>query len=305
VRAEGTLVLSDGDFVAIANDQGLELVSSPDALGGHAKTAEANVVWRGTSRRAGDALVELAYRADHLVATAEHAIVLTRESAAVDTWITIENDSGFDFHDVDLRVDDIDVRRVSLHAGSTQIALPGRHATARRELRFEPFPAPLVEVDAAQRVDPSYGVAAGGALTEELVMQLPAGTALPAGMAHVYERDDDDTPVLLAEAALDATLAGDTLRVPLSDVDDVRAQRRRIWYRWLGPHKLAEKFAVVCTSTRDRPARIHVVEHAIRSKSFTVRGDESFAIQGSQIDFSVDIPPGTTRRLTYELVYGL
>lgn len=134
------------------------------------------------------------------------------------------------------------------------------------------------------------------------------GIPLPRGLLRFYNRDDDGQLEFVGENLIDHTPKDEKVRVYIGNAFDLVGERKRTDYKVdERAHWLDESFEIKIRNHKENASvEFRVVEHLYRWISWEiVEKSHDFEKTDSQtIEFSVEVPAGEERVITYKVHYG-
>jgi len=331
---EGTLVTSDGSWLVVrATDGSLNTVAraqvdavslaDPPATLSLRPTLEAAI--EGGSR--GKVSADLSYLTGGLSWDAEHVVVRHGEREA--TWsanVTIENSTGRDFVDADLK----------LVAGEPSRAAASLEPTAYREMKsmslaaaapdlseqnFSEYhlytlgrPATLRSREAQSltmldprpvMVSPRYVYRGGdprGVLTQLEVMNTKEnglGVPLPSGRVRFYEADASGALQFTGETRIPHTPAGEKMTLDVGSAFDLSAERRQTAEHRIADREREFSIEIKLRNHKDKDVTILVDEPVNGDVEVTVNSHPFTKKDANTLEFSVPVAAGKEAVLTY------
>jgi hypothetical protein len=333
-QVEGVLVMADGTWLVIRSDDGsvstlsrtaVEEVrlAQPPATLSLKPTLEA--VIEGGRRGRVDA--ELSYLTGGLSWSAEHTVVRRGETAA--TWstsVTVENTSGRDYADADLKL----VAGEPNRAGSAPGPVPMRAATMlmaeakSADLSEETFseyhlytlhhPATLRDRESqsltmieprAVTVTPRYLYRGGdprGVMSQIEVKneeKLGLGVPLPAGRVRFYEHDPAGALQFIGEASIGHTPEGEKATLDVGRAFDLAAERREVSNRSISDREREYSVEIKLRNRKTTAVSIVVQENAGGDLELIQKSHDWTRKDASTLEVTVPVPAGKEVVLTY------
>jgi hypothetical protein len=331
---EGTLVTSDGSWLVVrAADGSLTTVArgqvdavslaDPPATLSLRPTLEAAI--EGGAR--GKALADLSYLTGGLSWDAEHVVV--RRSDREATWsasVTIENSTGRDFVDADLKLVAGEPSRAGAMPAAAPVEFLQRTAEAKastdlEEQGFSEYhlytlgrPATLRGREAQSltmldprsvAVTPRYlyrGGDARGVVTQLEVMNSKEnglGVPLPAGRVRFYEADASGALQFTGETRIPHTPAGEKLTLDVGAAFDLSAERRQTADHRVSDREREYSMEIKLRNHKDKDVTIVVIEPVAGEVTVIAKSHELTPSDAHTLEFHVPVPAGKETRLTY------
>jgi hypothetical protein len=130
--------------------------------------------------------------------------------------------------------------------------------------------------------------------------------ALPAGRVRVYQKDTDDSALLIGENTIDHTAKGEKVKVYLGNAFDLVGERRQTNFQYIGNNVLEETYEIHLRNRKENDAvQIRVPERLFRWSNWEIvsKSDEFTKLDSSTIEFRVDVKPGEEKVITYTVRY--
>jgi len=331
---EGTLLTSDGNWLVVRTDDGgistlsrtaVEDVrlARPPALLSMKPTLEAVV--EGGRRGRGDA--ELTYLTGGLSWHAEHVVVRKGEGAV--TWsagVTVENTSGRDYVDADLKLVAGEPRRESAGMPMPKLMMSEARAgvAAAPDLSEQTFseyhlytlgrPATLRDRESQSlsmiephtvKVTPRYlyrgGDPRGVAAQIELVNNAAAGLGvpLPGGRVRIYEPDPSGALQFVGETRIGHTPEGEKVTLEMGSAFDLAAERRQTDQLRISDREREYSVEVKLRNRKAGAVTIRV-EEPIGSEFEVTKNSHPFVKKDANtLQFDVPVAAGKESVLTY------
>ncbi len=332
---EGTLLTSDGSWLVVRTDDGgistlarsaIEDVrlARPPALLSMRPTLEA--VIEGGRRGRGDA--ELTYMTGGLSWHAEHVVVRQGEGSV--TWsagVTVENTSGRDYVDADLKLVAGEPRRESPGMPMPKMAMMEvSRAAVTSDLSEQTFseshlytlgrPATLRDRESQSltmiephtvKVTPRYlyrgGDPRGVAAQIELVNTAAAGLGvpLPGGRVRLYEPDPSGALQFVGEARIGHTPEGEKVTLEMGSAFDLAAERRQTDQRRISDREREYSVEVKLRNRKAGAVTIRVEEPVGTEFEVTKNSHPFVKKDANTLQFDVPVAPGKETVLTYTM----
>jgi hypothetical protein len=331
---EGTLVTSDGSWLVVrAADGTLNTVSraqvdavslaDPPATLSLRPTLEAAI--EGGSR--GKIPAELSYLTGGLSWDAEHVVVRRGERAA--NWsasVTVDNSTGRDFVDADLKLVAGEPSRTGAMPASAPMQYMARAAEAKvgsdlEEQNFSEYhlyslgrPATLRSREAQSltmldprnvTVSPRYLYRGGdtrGVMSQIELMNTKdngLGVPLPAGRVRFYEADASGALQFTGETRIKHTPAGEKLTLDVGAAFDLSAERRQTADHRITDREREYSIEIKLRNHKDNDVTIVVDEPVSGDVEVTAKSHEFTRKDSGTLEFNIPVPAGKEVRLTY------
>ncbi len=332
----GGLVLRTDDGRIVLDPQGqITLAKVPDGL-----ITRPTLLWDVESDRDGVQNVELSYITQGLSWTADYVLTLDGAGkAAIQGWVTMNNQSGTTYRDARLKLLAGDVNQAPRGMPGGAPAPMMDFAMAKRAFREESLfeyhlytlqrpstianketkqlgllsgdNVPVVKrlvVDAtrdAGRFYPSEGEVGTGDLAPQVRIEFVndeksgLGIPLPAGRFRLYQRDAGGSTQLLGEDRIDHTPRDERVSLVVGRAFDVRATRLRTGFQRLGPQATRETFSIELRNRKEVPQTVEVIERPWGDWKVTERSGPFTKLDANSIRFDVPLAAGETRKVTY------
>lgn len=291
-----------------------------------------SLVWRLAAKKPGKHSLELTYRADGMVWSADYLAVLNEAGTAVDfsAWATVKNTTGATFDDVELTLVNggaqpagspngrppvpapvryTIARPVHLGAGqSVQVELlPTKQgAKARSVVTYEAMPDPSPQFQAYPNTDCNQfnGVGMGNGRAEIAVeLDVPTKEALPDGRVRMFRRHADRVEIVSEEQLRSgAGLA----RIRVAPNAELVGERRAVSCNYdERAHVLTEKIEVKVENKAKRAADVVIREFAWRFPVWRLEGEDTKSTRGGAqtLEYRASLQPGGKKAVTYTVVY--
>ena len=291
-----------------------------------------SLVWKLASKKKGKHTVELTYRADGMVWTADYLAVLDEPgtSIAFSAWATVKNSTGATYDNADLTLVSAGPTNVAassnrspapaptryaiatpVHIGSGQSVqvelLPTRLAAkARSVITYEAMPDPSLGFQAYPNTDCNQfnGVGMGNGRAEVAVeVDVPTKEALPDGRVRLFRKKADRLEVI-SEEQLRSSAGLARIRVaPNSELD---GERRAVSCNYDERLRtVVEKIEVKVENKSKRASEIVIREFAWRWPVWRLDSEDvKSARAGTQtLEYRATLPPGGKKTVTYAVTY--
>jgi hypothetical protein len=292
-----------------------------------------SLVWRLASKKLGKHTVELTYRADGMVWTADYLAVLDEPgtSIAFSAWATVKNTTGATYDNADLtlvgsgpatpavaasnRAPAPAPTRYTIASGvhlgagqSVQVELlPTRLAAkARSVITYEAMPDPSLGFQAYPNTDCNQfnGVGMGNGRSEVAVeIDVPTKEALPDGRVRLFRKKADRLEVISEEQLRSS--AG-LARIRVAPNSDINGERRAVSCNYDERLRtVTEKIEVKVENKSKRASEIVIREFAWRWPVWRLdTEDVKSARAGTQtLEYRATVPPGGKKTVTYAVTY--
>lgn len=332
----GGLVLRTDDGQIVLDPQGqISLAKVPDGL-----ITRPTLLWDLESDRDGAQNVELSYITRGISWTADYVLTLDGAGkAAVQGWVTMNNQSGTTYRDARLKLLAGDVNQAPMGGGMGGGGIALRSADAAKafneESLFEyhlytlqrpstisnketkqlgllsadgiPVTKRLV-VDATRqysRYFPSEGEVGTGDVAPQARIEFTndaksgLGMPLPAGRFRLYQRDKGGSTQLLGEDRIDHTPKDERVSLVVGRSFDVRATRLRTSFQRLSSNSVRESFSIELRNRKDEPQTVEVIERLWSDWKVTAKSQEFAKEEAHTIRFVVPLKAGESKTVTY------
>ena len=332
---EGALVISDGSWIVVRDADGklhtvprgsVDDVRLGDAPSRIATRPALETVLEGA--RGGRVMAELAYLTGGLSWTAEHSVVRTGENGASwSTAVSVENTTGRDFLDVDLKLVAGEPRR---EAGSPaplapRMAMMTMGAEAKgadlSEQTFSEYhlytlgrPATLRDRETqkftmleprAVKVTPRYlfRAAEGRGVRTQMEFRNTAaaglGVPLPAGRVRFYEKDAAGDLQFTGETHIAHTPEGEKLTLDVGQAFDLVAERRELFNRRVSDREREYGVEIKLRNQKKSDATIVVEESAGGDVEVTQQSHPFTRKDANTLQFDVPVAAGKEAVVSY------
>ncbi len=333
---EGTLLTADGTWLVVRTDDGgistlsrtaVEDVrlARPPALLSMKPTLEAVV--EGGRRGRSDA--ELTYLTGGMSWHAEHVVVRQGEGSVVwSAGVTVENTSGRDFADADLKLVAGEPRRESPGMPVPKLMMSEARAgvAAAPDLSEQTFseyhlytlgrPATLRDRESQRltmiephtvKVTPRYlyrgGDPRGVAAQLELVNTAAAGLGmpLPGGRVRIYEPDPSGALQFVGEARIGHTPEGEKVTLEMGTAFDLAAERRETDQRRISDREREYSIEIKLRNRKSGAVTIRVEEPVSGEFEVLKKSHEFVKKDANTIQFEIPVAAGKESILTYTM----
>jgi hypothetical protein len=287
--------------------------------------------WRLSTKRPGKHDVELSYRADGMVWTADYLGVLDEAAATIafSAWATVKNTTGATYDGAELTL--VGAAAPTSPAGTkAPAAAPARYtiatpvhlgsgqsvqveliptkqtAKARTVVTYEAMPDPSLGFQAYPNTDCNQfnGVGMGNGRAEIAVeVGVPTKEALPDGKVRLFRKQGERLEVV-SEEQLRSSAGRARMRVAPST--EIIGERKAVSCTYdEKAHVVTEKLEVRVENKSKQSTEIVIREFAWRWPVWRLdREDAKSARAGAQtLEYRATVPPGGKKTVTYSLVY--
>jgi hypothetical protein len=302
--------------------------------------AKPTLVWLVDAAGAGRRTLETAYLTGGMSWRADYVLALepAEETAGLQGWVTIDNQSGAAYEDALLKLVAGDVHQVAEEAPKRrdmvmQAARPAAEGM-REEALFEyhlyslPRPTTLKQNQTKQvqlldapriGVDKEYVLRGGGGYFRVLwrvpdprekiqvflkfknAQAAGLGLALPKGIVRVYKRDSAGSPQFVGEDRIDHTPKDEEVRLELGNAFDVTAERRQTDFSRVADNVFESAYEVKLRNHKDVPVSVRVVEPVGGDWSMLQNSHPFKKLTAFEAEFQVPVAPGQEAALTYRV----
>lgn len=340
---EGTLMNADPSQVVLSGRDGIALVprgenvkdvqfaALPEGL-----LTRPTLVWLLDSKRAGDTLVEVAYRADQVNWRVDYRAVADADGKAVDLsgWVTVNNRSGRTYADARLKLMAGDVHVVEERPSPTGMPrmLEGRAVSAKgggfEEKSFAeyhlyelPRPATIadrqikqIELIDVEHVPVTHTYQYRGESNNVAVMlefknaratREGLGIPLPKGTVRVYQRDTDGQVEFLGADEIDHTPKDEPVKVRIGNAFDVVGERTQTAQRNPASRVAEMEWRIRLRNHKDQAVTIEALEPMTYQRSWDIlASSQGYEKKDSRtISFKVNVPANGESVITYTVRY--
>jgi hypothetical protein len=293
--------------------------------------------WKLNSASSGKINAEVAYLSRGFTWEASYNLVATDQSDLLDVvgWVTMNNQSGMTFADAKLKLMAGDVHRV-VDAGIQPFGGVSAMTATRAdkvvtEKSFDEFhlytlgnPVTLRDKETkqvefvraagvkAERVYVYDGAYQGGAGKVQVYREFKnteankLGLALPKGKVRFYSQDGDRQLEFVGENEIDHTPKDELIRVLTGNSFDLVGEHRITNENEDGANRVATQTVEVKVRNRKKePVEIRVVEHAVRSNTWTLTAQSQphEKKDAQTFEFRVSLQPDEEKTVTYTIRY--
>jgi hypothetical protein len=300
------------------------------------------LVWLIDSTRS-EQQVELSYLTANLSWHADYVLVMDPSDTRGDleSWVTLDNQSGTSFAGAELKLVAGDVQRVAPApppmpdmdvAEESQVARQGGGFTqeALFEYHLYALERPTDVLDKEQK-QVSLLQAHGVELDKKLVFRgsdggyryrwneqvknqkvsvfvvldnseaKGLGMPLPAGTVRVYKADSSGAQQFIGEDRIDHTPRDEEIEIKLGEAFDVVGDRRQTSWQALGKCSGESAWEVELRNHKDAPARVEVLESTGNDHQVTASSHPVQARDSKSFAFEVDVPARGAVKVTYRV----
>ena len=332
----GGLVLRTDDGRIVLNPEGqITLAKVPEGL-----ITRPTLLWDLLSDRDGTQNVELSYITGGLSWTADYVLTLDGVGkAALQGWVTMNNQSGTTYRDAKLKLLAGDVNRATNNFDRQDGLKSVMRAAAKESFNEESLfeyhlytlgrPATIANketkqlglltgddvpvrkrliVDATRqygRYYPQEGAIGTGDIAPQVRIEFindaksGLGMPLPAGRFRLYQRDASGSTQLLGEDRIGHTPKDEKLSLVVGRSFDVRATRLRTDFTKIGDNAARESFSIELRNRKETPETVEVIERAWGTWKVTAKSDDYVKEDANTIRFSIPLKAGEVRKVTY------
>lgn len=287
--------------------------------------------WRLATKKPGKHEVELTYRADGMVWTADYLGVLDEAGTAMafSAWATVKNTTGATYDGAELTLVSAAPQPaaagtkapaaaparytiatpVHLGAGqSVQVELiPAKQAAkAKAVVTYEAMPDPSLGFQAYPNTDCNQfnGVGMGNGRAEIAVeVDVPTKDALPDGKVRLFRKKGERLEVV-SEEPLRSSAGLARMRVAPSS--DVLGERKAVACTYdERAHTVNEKIEVKVENKSTKAQEIVIREFAWRWPMWRLDSEDAKSARagGQTLEYRATVPPGGKKTVTYAVVY--
>ena len=296
--------------------------------------------WKLNSASSGKINAEVAYLSRGFTWEASYNLVATDKSDLLDVvgWVTMNNQSGMTFNDAKLKLMAGDVHRVveagiqpfgGVSAMAANIVMADKVVTEKSFDEFHLYtlgnPVTLRDKETkqvefvratgvkAERVYVFDGLYQGGGVGKVQVYREfknaeanKLGLALPKGKVRFYSQDADRQLEFVGENQIDHTPKDETIRVLTGNSFDLVGEHRITNENEDGANRVATQTVEIKVRNRKKePVEIRVVEHAVRSNTWTLTAQSQphEKKDAQTFEFRVPLQPDEEKVITYTIRY--
>jgi len=295
------------------------------------------LVWLLSSERSGERRLEATYLTSGIGWKADYVLTLpaTGDLGTLLGWVTLDNSSGASYPDATLQLVAGDVHLAPVPQAAPQ---PMRMAVkaagaAMREESFAEYhlytlerattlkdrqqkQVALLEADGvrfakhyvvesprwwfAQRIDKQkQDVRVDVEISNRADNRL--GTALPAGVVRLYQRDKRGSAQFVGEDRIDHTPKDEAVRVTMGNAFDVVAERRQTEYRRLSDNLVEDAFEVTLRNHKESAVTVEVKDEIGGDWEMLANSHPFERLSAFGVSFSVPVPANGEVKLTYRV----
>ncbi len=290
---------------------------------------EPTLVWLLDTER-GDQRVEVSYLTQNMGWKADYVLVLAddEKSSDITGWVTLDNRSGTNFENAQLKLVAGDVQRVQNMPPQVQVramrAMEMDMASGFSEEGFfeyhlytlgrptdvlnnEQKQVTLLEAEdfrtqkrlifegAAHYYRSQFGNISPNQKVSTFLEFDNAeseglGMALPAGIVRVYKQDSDGAQQFIGEDRIDHTPRDERVRIKMGESFDVVGDRTQMDYRVLGRCSSESTWVIELRNHKDEAVMIDVIEHAGGDWEIMDSSHDSEKLDSQSFRFRVNVP---------------
>ncbi|MBL9015807.1 MAG: hypothetical protein JNL83_16600 [Myxococcales bacterium] len=287
--------------------------------------------WRLATKQPGKHDVELTYRADGMVWTADYLGVLDEAgtSIAFSAWATVKNTTGASYDGAELTLVSA-APQPAPAGGKSPPAVPARYtiatpvhlgsgqsvqvelipakarAKARPVVTYEAMPDPSLGFQAYPNTDCNQwnGVGMGNGRAEVAVeVDVPTKDALPDGKVRLFRKKGERLEVV-SEEALRSSAGLARMRVAANS--EIVGERKAIACAYdERAHTVTEKIEVKVENKSRQPAEVVIREFVWRWPVWKLDSEDTKSARaGAQtLEYRATVPPGGRKTVTYAVTY--
>lgn len=331
--AEGPVYEVDGEVVFEVPGR-LALPDLPEDL-----RAIPTLVWDVQTRKAGTAELDVSYLSSGVSWHADYVLQLdeTGQSAKLQAWVTVENNSGSAFKDANLMLVAGDLNRVRQRVEKDLMAVSMARAPEAAGFVEETLydyhlytlerPTTLLDRQIKQiglleahdiQIEKQYRL--DGHLTGYRPAGRPSGTdkvtvsyrfentrgnslnvPLPAGVFRVYGRSQSGSRQLLGEDRIDHTPKQELIELEVGKAFDIVAKRTLIRSERVADKVTRSSFEVLLKNQRQEDVVVEVIESVRGDWTVTQSSLPSKRISAGALGFDVPVKSGQETKLTFTI----
>ncbi|MBC6982241.1 DUF4139 domain-containing protein [Caulobacter sp. 17J80-11] len=338
------VVLKVGDHIEVLRDDGVPTRVIFDKVPENLR-ARPTLSVTVDAEKAGPRKATLSYLSRGLSWKADYVALFDEKAGKLDLqgWITLTNQSGTDFKDVDAQLVAGDVnlvsnpgmpdwqwqqeqqrRRSGQSAGGAEIGakaamadyylypLPERTTVANNQTKQVGF----LDVSgvAARKVyayRASWFTSSTEPLSADVVLQFSnstrggLGAQLPAGVMRVYMRDQAGEPKFVGENRVDHTAQGSNLTVKTGEAFDVTVQPTLVSQRKVSWSRSTYEMSYLVRNARSEPVTVEIVQAGLwRDGKVLKESQTSRRVDARSLAWDVAVPAGGETTLTFTVDNG-
>jgi len=273
--------------------------------------------WRLATKKPGKHQVELSYRADGMVWTADYLGVLDEAGTGIafSAWATVKNTTGGTYDNAELTLVSSATARYTIatpvHLGSGQSVqvelIPAKqNAKARPVVTYEAMPDPSLGFQAYPNTDCNQfnGVGMGNGRADVAVeVAVPAAVTLPDGKVRLFKKKGDRLEVV-SEEPLRSSAGLARMRIVTST--EIIGERKAISCNYdERAHVVTEKIEVKVENKSRQTTEVVIREFAWRWPVWRLDSEDvKSARAGTQtLEYRATVPPGGKKTVTYAVTY--
>jgi hypothetical protein len=302
--------------------------------------AKPTLVWLVDASGAGSRTLEAAYLTGGMAWRADYVLAVdaAEESAGLQGWVTIDNQSGAAYKDALVKLVAGDVHRAPeqerVLMDMAVKAMRQAPAAVKEEAFFEyhlytlPHPTTLkqnqtkqVQLLDAPRVGlgKEYVLRGGGAyfrgpwrtadprekvqvfLKFKNAQAAGLGSPLPKGIVRVYKRDKAGSPQLIGEDRIDHTPRDEEVRLELGNAFDLAAERRQTDFSRIADNVFESAYEVKLRNHKELPVTVRVIEPLGGDWTMLQNSHPFKKASAFEAEFQVPVAPGQEAILSYRV----
>lgn len=132
------------------------------------------------------------------------------------------------------------------------------------------------------------------------------GIPLPKGRLRFYRRSDDGQLEFTGENVIDHTPTDEMVRVATGTAFDLVGERKQVNFNYdYEGHKVDESFQITLRNRKKSAVDIRVVEHFYRGANWSLTQQSAVGLKRDSrtMEFTVNVPPGSEKVVTYTVRY--
>ncbi len=336
---KGRLVSNQGDLI-VEFESGIEINPAgtiafhdlPDNL-----LAKPTLVWMLDNQVGDKQLIEASYLTNGLSWQADYVAILDESDSGLDltAWVTLENRSGADYKNAQLKVVAGDVKRVTVARQPVMLEMQDFGAKAMRDSMQEEsfFEYHLYALDRktnlANNETKQVNLLArdGVAVTKHLEVESSAqvygfdqntlkknarvilrldnseqnnmGIALPAGRVRVYKADSSGALQLVGEERIKHTARDEQVELELGESFDVVAERKQTSFRKRGERESEVSYEIEVRNRKQVEQQVKVIEHLTGDWVITQESQAHHKVDSGTVEYEITIPKGGVKIISY------
>lgn len=339
LRTEYSGLVIKTDSGVILNPVGeIELAELPPGL-----ISKPSLVWKVETTKAGTHETEVAYQTQGLNWKADYVAILNKDDNQLDlnSWVTLDNQSGASYHNAALKLLAGDVHRVqpqlqNVYAGAAMRAaaapepqfqeasfaeyhlytLQGKTDVLDKQTKqmslfnASKIPAKKLFIFDAQRNGyvPRYNP--NGNQEQKVQVKIEVenttknglGMAMPKGKVRVYKRDQDGALQFIGEDEIDHTPRDEKVRLYIGDAFDLVGERKLMHQENVASRVQHTTYEVSLRNHKDVPVTITYVDHP-NSNDWTILNSSQPYVRrdAHNVDFPVQVPANGEVKINYQI----